>query len=180
MSVVINGVPLKNATCNGEKVKKIFYNGDVIYSAEEYLLKNGNTADFTLTTFRANASSYNEKQNADSLSLTTTNNNAYYKHGVNRKYTNQKVNVSGYSKIIVDVNCVHAWGNGGIQFGLANAVDGSNVVKYELVNKTGRRTVEIDISNYNGDYYIFFGSFVWSENNTSGSVESLWYEVKLE
>lgn len=180
MSVVINGVTLKNATYNGEKVKKIVYNGSVVYTAEEYLLKNGNPADFALTTLRKDATTYGEKQNADSLSLTTTNKNANWKSGINRKYTSQKVNVSGYDKIVADFNCAHAWGNGGIQFGLATAVDGSNVVKYELANTTGRRTAELDISGYNGDCYIFFGSFVWSENNTSGSVESLWYEVKVE
>ena len=180
MSVVINGVTLKNATYNGEKVKKIVYNDNVVYTSEEYLLKNGHTADFTLTTLRKDASSYGETQNADSLSLTTSNKNLSYKLGINRKYTAQKVNVSGYDKIVADFSCAHAWGNGGIQFGIANAVDGSNVVKYELANTTGRRTAELDISNYNGDYYVFFGSFVWSEKNTSGSVESLWYEVKLE
>lgn len=180
MSVVINGVTLKNATCNGEKVKKIIYNGNVVYSADEYLLKNGNPADFALITLRKDATSYDEKQNADSLSLTTTNKNAYWKAGINRKYTNRKVNLSGYSKIIVDVNCAYAWGGGGIQFGLSNDVDGTQEIKYELANTTGRRTLELDISNYSGDYYVFFGSFVWSENNTSGSVESLWYEVKLE
>lgn len=37
MSVVINGVKLKNATCNGEKVKKIVYNADVVYSAEQII-----------------------------------------------------------------------------------------------------------------------------------------------
>ena len=37
MSVVINGVTLKNATCNGEKVKKIVYNGAVVYSAEKVI-----------------------------------------------------------------------------------------------------------------------------------------------
>ena len=184
MSVVINGVTLKNATCNGEKVKKIYYNdgttSHLIYSAEEYLLKNGHTADFTLTTLRKDASSYGETQNTDSLSLTATNNALYWKLGINRKYTAQKVNVSGYDKIVADFNCHHAWGNGGIQFGLATAVDGSDVVKYELANTTGKKAAELDISGYNGDYYIFFGSFVWSENNTSGSVESLWYKVKLE
>ena len=178
--VVVNGEQRKTVKVNGEVLKKIKVNDELVYQAEGYLLKNGNPADFTLTTLRKDASSYGETQNADSLSLTTTNNNLYWKLGLNRKYTAQKVNVSGYDKIIADVSCFHAWGNGGIQFGLANAVDGTAEVKYELANTTGRRTAELDISGYNGDYYVFFGSFVWSENNTSGSVESLWYEVKLE
>ena len=37
MSVVINGVTLKNATYNGEKVKKIVYNGTVVYAAEQII-----------------------------------------------------------------------------------------------------------------------------------------------
>ena len=37
MSVVINGVKLKNATCNSEKVKKIIYNGTVVYTAEQII-----------------------------------------------------------------------------------------------------------------------------------------------
>lgn len=154
-----------------------------IYSAEEYVLKNGHSADFALTTYRTDASantSFGEEQWAGSLVLTATNDNAYWKLATNRKVTSQKVNVSGYSKIRVDVNCFHAWGNGGIQFGLANAIDYTNVVKYELANTTGRRTLELDISDYNGDYYVFFGAFVWSEEYQSGSVQSVWYEVKLE
>ena len=154
-----------------------------IYSAEEYVLKNGHSADFALTTYRTDASAnttFGEEQWAGSLVLTATNDNAYWKLATNRKVTSQKVNVSGYSKIRVDVNCFHAWGNGGIQFGLANAIDYTNVVKYELANTTGRRTLELDISDYNGDYYVFFGAFVWSEEYQSGSVQSVWYEVKLE
>lgn len=50
MSVVINGVKLKNATCNGEKVKKIYYNdgttSNLIYSAEENILSKFSASDF--------------------------------------------------------------------------------------------------------------------------------------
>ena len=44
MSVVINGVTLKNATYNGEKVKKIVYNGDTVFTAETVIVEaDGNS-----------------------------------------------------------------------------------------------------------------------------------------
>ena len=37
MSVEINGVTLKNANYNGEKIKKIVYNGTVVFAAEQII-----------------------------------------------------------------------------------------------------------------------------------------------
>lgn len=55
MSVVINGVTLKNATCNGEKVKKIYYNdgtsNNLIYSAEQLIFDNGTSYLYTPTVY---------------------------------------------------------------------------------------------------------------------------------
>ena len=44
MSVIINGVKLKNATYNGEKVKKVIYNGTVVYTAEQIIFPPRTTA----------------------------------------------------------------------------------------------------------------------------------------
>ena len=82
MSVVINGVTLKNATCNGEKVKKIIYNGNVVYTAEIIIFPPRTTtwkrsgasternADDTRVYTYCNGSSQTSSQMYTSLDLT--------------------------------------------------------------------------------------------------------------
>ena len=85
MSVVINGVKLKNATCNGEKVKKIIYNGDVVYTSESIIFpprittwnRSGpstvSNADDTRVYTYCNGSSQTNSQMYTTLDLTNVN-----------------------------------------------------------------------------------------------------------
>ena len=63
MSVVINGVTLKNATYNGEKVKKIVYNDNVVYTAEQII--------FPPRTTPWNRSGASTESNADDIRIYT-------------------------------------------------------------------------------------------------------------
>lgn len=85
MSVVINGVTLKNATCNGEKVKKIVYNGSVVYTSEKIIFPPRTTtwnrsgtstesnADDTRVYTYCNGSSQTNSQMYTTLDLTSVN-----------------------------------------------------------------------------------------------------------
>ena len=106
MSVVINGVKLKNATYNGEKVKKIYYNdgttNNLIYSAEEYLLQNGTAQTL------AGGFIHTRQQHSSTWTLNYNNEGCVYYSNNNgdahsRVDTKNTIDWSKYSKLCIDL-----------------------------------------------------------------------------
>ena len=163
MSVVINGVTLKNATCNGEKVKKIVYNGAVVYSAEEQLFPNGSNWG----PIHVDAHWYITSSTPTNITIKSEwwNLNTYA-----NVVTSNTINLTDYNTLSATFvitglgtanNPYNDW-----YAGINNSKGSSPAQKSSMrVTKNGTYTVTFDISKLDGNYYIYFGG----QNNYSNA-----------
>lgn len=151
MSVVINGVTLKNATCNGEKVKKIIYNGNVVYVSEQIIFP-----PLTTTWTRGGAST---ESNANDTRVYTRCNGTSQTNG--QMYTT--VDLTNVTTITFTASSGFS-GNG------FNAVTIDTIVYSSLGSARGiarpNGTYTIDVSDLTGGHKLYcctWGSTGWSE-----------------
>ena len=161
MSVEINGVPLKNATCNGEKVKKIVYNGSVVYSAEEQVFPNASSWE----PIHVDAHWYITSSTPTNITITSEwwNHNSYA-----NVVTSGAIDLTSYNTLSATFGVT---GNGSGSYndwyvGINNSKGGSPSQKgTKKVTTNGTYTVTFDISALDGNYYIYFGG----QNNYSNA-----------
>ncbi len=150
MSVVINGVTLKNATYNGEKVKKIVYNSNVVYTAEQII--------FPPRTTTWNRSGASTESNADDTRIYT--------------YCNGSSKTSGQMYTTLDLTSVNtitftatsSYGGNGF-----NAVTIDTIVYSSLGSARGisrpNGTYTIDVSDLTGTHKLY--CCVWGSTGNS-------------
>ena len=164
MSVEINGVKLKNATYNGEKLKKIVYNESVVYSAEEQVFPNGSSW---------------EPIHVDShwYITSSTPTNIVIKSEWWRRNTYANV-VTSNAIDLTDYNTISATftitglGTANNPYndwyaGINTSKGSSPAQKSSMrVTKNGTYTVTYDISSLDGNFFVYFGG----KNNYSNAV----------
>ena len=163
MSVVINGVTLKNATYNGEKVKKIIYNGSVVYTAEKTLFpdaENWQSIHVDAHWYITSATPTNITINSEWWNLNTYANvvtsNAIDLTDFNTLSATFSITSMGSAN-----NPYNDWYVG------INSSKGSspNQKATKRVTTNGIYTVTFDISKIDGNYYVYFGG----QNNYSNA-----------
>lgn len=162
MSVVINGVTLKNATCNGEKVKKIIYNSSVVYTAEKTLFPNAENWE----AIHADSHWYITSSTPTNITIKSEwwNLNTYA-----NVVTSGAIDLTGYNTLSATFvitglgtgNTYNDWYVG------INSNKGNSPTQKgsKRVTTNGTYTVTFDISELNGNYYIYFGG----QNNYSNA-----------
>ena len=164
MSVVINGVKLKNANCNGEKVKKIVYNGTVVYSAEQQLFPDAETWQ----AIHVDAHWYITSSTPTNITIKSEwwNNNTYA-----NVVTSSAIDLTDYNTLSATFN-IAGMGTANNPYndwyvGINNSKGGSPTQKgSKRVTTNGTYTVSFDISGLSGNYYIYFGG----QNNYSNAI----------
>lgn len=159
MSVVINAVALKNATCNGEKVKKIYYNdgttNSLIYSAEEVVVQADGTSNVNAILKAWNGSTWttvNYVPGGGDKTTNGTNGNIYViagkKDGANAFYLYQNNSTTGYNgaQIYLDTRSIDFSGFSTLKFNY----NSSNT-------RGGAPTVAVTNSIYTGNPLYYSG-----------------------
>lgn len=151
MSVVINGVTLKNATCNGEKVKKIIYNGNVVYTSEQII--------FPPRTTSWNRSGASTDSNADDIRVYT------YCNGTSRTNSQMYTTLDLTSVNTITFTATSAYSGNGF-----NAVTIDKVVYSSLGSARGisrpNGTYTIDVSDLTGTHELY--CCAWGSTGYSG------------
>ena len=166
MSVVINGVTLKNATYNGEKVKKIVYNDAVVYSAEEQVFPNGSNWE----AITVGSHWYITSSTPTNIVIKSEwwNNNTYA-----NVVTSSALDLTDYNTLSATFNITGITSGNSYNDWYAGINSSKSVSPSQKgtkrVTTNGSYTVTFDISNLNGNYYIYFGG----ENNYSNATCTL-------
>lgn len=160
MSIVINGVTLKNATYNGEKVKKIVYNGNLVYSAETLLYNRGTAYEGFAPTNVANSCGSTVSAEPSSITMWTGNSYGNAKGSVCVSFG--LFDLSGIGTITVIAKTVDrvdlrmtVMSDLTTQRGENNSRNFKSVVKSAGISRNNsEQTVTIDVSDLTGSYYI--------------------------
>lgn len=163
MSVVINGEALKNATFNGEKVKKIIYNGSVVYTAEKALFPNAENWQ----AIHVDAHWYITSATPTNITIKSE----WWSQGTYANVvTSGAIDLTGYNTLSAtfvitglgtDNNPYNDW-----YVGINKSKESSpNQKGSKRVTTNGTYTLTFDISNIDGNYYVYFGG----KNNYSNA-----------
>lgn len=163
MPVVINGVTLRNATCNGEKVKKIVYNGAVVYSAEVEVFPNGSNWE----PIHVDSHWYITSSTPTNITIKSEwwNNNTYA-----NVVTSSAIDLTDYNTLSATFT-ITGMGSGNNPYndwyaGINSSKSGSPSQKAsKRVTTNGTYTVTFDVSGLNGNHYVYFGG----KNNYSNA-----------
>ena len=162
MSVVINSVKLKNATYNGEKVKKIIYNGTVVYSAEEIIFPNGSNWD----PIHADEHWYIRSSTPTNITIASE----WWNHDTYANVvTSNAIDLTAYNTLSATFN-ITGIGTGNVYndwyVGINSSKASSPAQKgSKRVTANDTYTVTFDVSRLNGNYYVYFGG----KNNYSNA-----------
>ena len=94
-----------------------------------------------------------------------------YAHGIIA--TANKISINDFNTLYATFSVTNHGSNGNISFGISNiqATDDTSFVAYTKDTSTGSKTISVDISAYNGDYYVVLSDY-WS----TATVTKMWME----
>lgn len=169
MSVVINGVTLKKATCNGENVKKIIYNDNVVYTAEKKLFPNAENWE----AIHIDAHWYISSSTPENITIISE----WWNHSTYANVvTSNAIDLTSYNTLSATFN-ITGMGTGNNYndwyTGINSSKESSPAQKGSMrVTRNGSYTVTFDISSLNGNYYVYFGGQN-NHSNATCTVESI-------